>query len=72
MQTHTLGLVKIEQRMGIKNESGAYATAQISTINIATRCSFLTIPNTFKQCTISLLTIHSAICWDFKEKPLGC
>jgi hypothetical protein len=32
------------------------------------RCSFATIPNAFKQCTISLLIIHSASFKGFKEK----
>jgi len=31
--------------------------------------SFLTIPNAFKQCTITLLIIHSAISNALKEKP---
>lgn len=39
----------------------AHVAFQISTMSLAPRCSFLTIPNTFKQCTISLLIIHSAI-----------
>jgi hypothetical protein len=32
------------------------------------RCSFTTIPNAFKQCTISLLIIHSALFGALKEK----
>jgi len=33
--------------------------------------SFLTIPNAFRQCTITLLIIHSAIFEDLKEKLPG-
>jgi hypothetical protein len=32
------------------------------------RCSFATIPNAFKQCTISLLITHSALFKGVKEK----
>jgi len=37
-------------------------------MNFKKRCSFSTIPNAFKQCTISLLIIHSALFEGLKEK----
>jgi len=37
-------------------------------MNSKKRCSFSTIPNAFKQCTISLLIIHSALFEGLKEK----
>jgi len=36
--------------------------------NLDVFSSFLTIPNAFKQCTITLLIIHSAIFKFLKEK----
>jgi hypothetical protein len=39
----------------------------VSYISVAA-CSFATFPNAFKQCTISLLIIHSAIITGWVEK----
>jgi len=40
-------------------------------MNSKKRCPFSTIPNAFKQCTISLLIIHSALFEGLKEKHPG-
>ena len=41
-------------------------------MNSKKRCSFSTIPNAFKQCTISLLITHSALFEGLKEKLPDC